>query len=74
MNIRIKKNPEKKQEENIPNRITNKNHSYFVSKNRKNNGIKYTLRSNYTYKQPESKNLNEKYKERNIFSKQIIIE
>ena len=48
--------------------MTNKNRSYFVSKNEKNNFIKYTQLSIYTYQQPEKK-LNGKYKERNIISK-----
>ena len=62
------KDNKKSSEVNIPNRITNQNHSYYVSKIEKNNGKKYTPRSSYTYKQPESKNLNEKYRERNNIS------
>ena len=62
------KNPEKKLDQNIPNRLSNQNHSFFVSKNERNSGKNFTPRSSYTYKQPESKNFNEKYRERNIVS------
>ena len=62
------KNVDKKLDQNIPNRLSNQNHSFFVSKNERNSGKNFTPRSSYTYKQPESKNFNEKYRERNIVS------
>ena len=49
------KNVDKKLDQNIPNRLSNQNHSFFVSKNERNSGKNFTPRSSYTYKQPESK-------------------
>ena len=45
-------------------RAINKNHSFFESKNNKTDIKKYPPRSSNTYKQPESRNLRDNYREK----------
>ena len=45
-------------------RAINKNHSYFESKNNKTDIKKYPQRSSNTYKQPESRNFRDNYREK----------
>ena len=55
----------KQSTERVPeHRSMNKNHSFFESKNEKAENNKRTQRTTYTYKQPESNNLKDNYRER----------
>ena len=59
-NTKYKQNTER----NTGHRSINKNHSFFESKNNKTETKKYPQRSSNTYKQPESRNLQNNYRER----------
>ena len=63
----------KQSTEKIPeHRSMNKNHSFFESKKEKSENKKYTPRTTYTYKQPESKNLKDNNRERKTQEKNNI--